>query len=262
MRSSIVLLALLLPTVAFAEAKPNRTLMTWDVGGVMREALVYLPASAKTETSPLVFVFHGHGGRMAGAALQFRTHQLWPEAIVVYPQGLNTPGMLTDPQGKQPGWQSQVGKQGDRDLKFFDSMLAGLSEDYQVDPKRVYATGHSNGGGFTYLLWSERGQNLAAVAPSAAVGTRNLRHAKPLPAMHLAGENDPLVKFEWQRASIERIKKLNGCAADGRPWAKGSTLFPSAADTPLVTVIHSGGHRLDSAAPELIVRFFKEHRRE
>ncbi len=53
-------------------------------------------------------------------------HKHWPEAIVVYMQGLNTPGALTDPDGKRPGWQKTFGDQGDRDLKFFDAVLATL----------------------------------------------------------------------------------------------------------------------------------------
>jgi len=34
----------------------------WTVGGVEREALVYIPDSAKLTATPIVFVFHGHGG--------------------------------------------------------------------------------------------------------------------------------------------------------------------------------------------------------
>jgi len=263
MRHSTPLLSLLLAaTAAFADDRPSQARMTWDVDGVERQAWVQIPASAKEEAAPLVFVFHGHGGRMAGAARMFRIHQLWPEAIVVYPQGLHTPGMLTDPQGKKSGWQSRVGKQGDRDLKLFDTMLADLSAKYEVDPKRIYATGHSNGGGFTYLLWAARGEKLAAVAPSAAAGARQLRAAKPLPAMHLAGEKDTLVKFQWQKTAIEFVKKVNGCTGKGEKWAKHSTLFSSAGGTPLVTVIHPGGHKFYAGAPELIVRFLRDQARK
>ena len=52
---------------------------------------------------------------------------------MVYPQGLNTPGKLTDPEGKKPGWQHGPGAEGDRDLKFFDAMLAEVRGDYKVD---------------------------------------------------------------------------------------------------------------------------------
>ncbi|MEJ5995100.1 hypothetical protein WG904_11785 [Pedobacter sp. Du54] len=37
-----------------------------------------------------------------------------------------------------------------RDLQFFDAMRKTFKQDYKVDGKRIYATWHSNGGGFTY----------------------------------------------------------------------------------------------------------------
>ena len=55
----------------------------------------------------------------------------------------------------------ESGDQGDRDLKFFDEVLSTLKKEYKVDANRVYATGHSNGGAFTYLLWGERGDVFA-----------------------------------------------------------------------------------------------------
>jgi len=69
---------------------------------------------------------------------------------------LPTAGKLIDPQGRMAGWQFAAGDYGDRDLKFFDAMLASLRQDYRVDNKRIFVTGHSNGGGFSYLLWAER----------------------------------------------------------------------------------------------------------
>ncbi|MBI5686811.1 MAG: prolyl oligopeptidase family serine peptidase [Verrucomicrobia bacterium] len=232
----------------------------FKVEGVARETLVYAPAAAKTTKTPLVFVFHGHGGNSRQASRSLCIHRVWPEVIVVYPQGLNTPGRLTDPEGKKPGWQARLGDQQDRDLKFFDAMLARLKQDYKVDEKRIYCTGHSNGGAFTYMLWAARGEVFAAVAPSAAAAVPQLQiRLKPKPAFHLAGEKDPLVKFEWQQMTMGAVRKLNGCAADGKEWAKNCTLYPSKTGTPFVAFIHSGGHGFPAEAPALMVKFFKEH---
>jgi len=232
--------------------------MNFTVDGMARTALVYIPAPATTNRLPVVFVFHGHGGNARQAARSFGLERHWPEAIVVYMQGLNTPGLLTDPQGKLPGWQAAVGDQGDRDLNFFDAVLERLKQENPVDGKRIYCTGHSNGGGFTYLLWLARGDVFAAVAPSAAAA-KYANRLTPKPAMHLAGENDPLVKFAWQQLTMAAVRKVNGCAATGEPWAKQCTIYPSAGGTPLVTFIHPGGHEFNHAAPALIVKFFKAH---
>ena len=249
-------LGLLVALSAFSAETPKRR--EWTVDGLAREALVYAPPAARTNPSPVVFAFHGHGGSMQNAARMFGFHEAWPEAIVVYMQGLNTPGRLTDPEGKKPGWQSRPGDQADRDLKFFDAVLASLKQDYRVDEKRIFATGHSNGGGFTYLLWATRGDRFTAFAPSAAVGTPDtIPSLKPKPLMHVAGENDPLVKFEWQQKMMTAVRKVNQCG-EGKSWAGNCTIYESPAGAPVVTFIHPGTHAFPREAPALMVKFFKE----
>ncbi len=227
----------------------------WKVNGTNREALIYAPPSATNQASPVIFAFHGHGGSMQNAARMFGCDVLWPEAIVVYMQGLNTPGKLTDLEGKRPGWQFLVGEQGDRDLKFFDTVLAELKRDYKVDGKRIYATGHSNGGAFTYLLWSARGDQLAAVAPPS---TTEFVPLKPKPVLHIAGEKDPLVKFELQKETMANLRKLNQCGK-GEPWEKVCTLYPSKIGAPVVTFIHPGTHQFPTEAQALVIKFFQQH---
>ena len=153
---------LLLPIARSVRAEDEPVRREWTVDGVLyREALVYVPPTAKSAPVPVIFAFHGHGGTMAFAERKFSFHTLWPEAMVVYPQGLPTAGKLTDPEGKKSGWQFDAGDYGDRDLKFFDAILASLRQDYRIDDKRIFVTGHSNGGGFTYLLWAKRGDRSA-----------------------------------------------------------------------------------------------------
>jgi polyhydroxybutyrate depolymerase len=265
MRRSLLVLLSSLAFVVEAEAAGTTPVQRdWKVDGVVRQALVAVPPRATLELSPVVFAFHGHGGTMRSASRGFAYHELWPEAIVVTMQGLPTPGALTDPEGKLPGWQKSVGDQNDRDLKFFDAVLASLRADYKVDDRRIYATGHSNGGAFTYLLWGARGDVFAAVAPSAAGPGRGLRDLKPKPALHVAGETDKLVPYAMQKRVMQAVRKLNGCdEAESKPWAKeGSlvaTLYPSKTGTPFVSAIDPGGHKAPKEAPALIVRFFKEH---
>lgn len=246
----------------------------WTIEGVKRMALLHIPEGAekskddsapgggakaeKRTPVPVVFAFHGHGGGARQAATSFHMHKEWPGALVVYMQGLPTPSVLVDPEGKKNGWQNVEGQQGDRDLKFFDGVLSSLKSEYNIDGTRIYATGHSNGGGFTYLLWRARAEVFAAFAPCAAGGAR-LGQLAPKPAMHIAGRNDELVKFSMQERSMEAVKKANGCEAKGEKWADDCTLYPSKSGTPFVAYVHDGTHKYPSEAPALIVRFFKEH---
>lgn len=234
------------------------TQATYAIDGLERTALIYAPATAKSQETPVVFVFHGHGGNSRNAQRSFHIETEWPEAIVVYMQGLPTIGQITDPDGKRNGWQAMVGDYKDRDLKFFDAVLARLKQDYRVDTKRIYSTGHSNGGGFTYLLWFARGDVFAATAPCAAVATYGNR-LSPKPVLHIAGDKDTLVKFSWQERMLQTLLKVNECSQPGKEWAEDCTQFSSARNTPVVQFIHPGGHIVPKTAPALIVRFFKQH---
>lgn len=255
----------------------------WTIGDAKRIALLHIPENAikpkpvdgttapgtrTTDASkrssipaavPVIFAFHGHGGGARQAAASFHLHKEWPEALVVYMQGLPTPSALVDPEGKKNGWQNLEGQQGDRDLKFFDAVLASLTNEYNIDARRIYATGHSNGGGFTYLLWRARPAAFAAFAPCAAGGARLAAKLTPKPAMHIAGRNDELVRFSMQEKNIEAIKKANACDEKGQHWAEHCTQFPSKAGAPVIAYIHDGTHKYPAEAPALIVKFFKEH---
>ena len=256
-----ILLYLVLPVLGFRPcAAADLRSLELSVDGVQRTALVYVPETLPNDGGkvPLVFVFHGHGGGSRATVGGFATNQLWPEAISVYPQGLDTKS-ITDPEGVRTGWQHAVGDYGDRDLHFVDALLARLATDYPVDAKRIYCTGHSNGGGFTYLLWLAKPEVFAAVAPcsSAAIYSPQLT-AKP--ALICGGKSDPLVKFEWQQMEVAALQKVNGCEAKGEQWEddKG-TIYSSKGGTPLVTYFYDGGHAMTKEEPGMIVRFFQQH---
>ena len=92
---------------------------------------------------------------------------------------------------------------------------------------------------------------------------RQSQNRKPLPALHVAGEKDESVSFENQKRTMAAVRRLNGCEAEGKPWAKAGTLvgtyYASKTGTPFVSIIHPGTHKFPEQAPELIVKFFKEN---
>ncbi|MCH5717516.1 alpha/beta hydrolase family esterase [Niabella hibiscisoli] len=237
---------------------PTLREMKWNVEGTARKALVYLPAApGSSKPHPLIVAFHGHGGTMHN---MYRTHRfdlLWPEAIVVYPQGLNTPGNLTDPEGKKTGWQ-QLNAMGNRDLTFFDQMLDSLKRVFNIDDNRVYATGHSNGGNFVYQLWALRGKLFAAFAPTSTLPGKNILSLKPKPAFIVTGAKDPLVKPDNQYLVHQRLLKLNGCDLAGSKDGPYITNYSSAKGTPVTLYIHPGGHEYPQDANAAIINFFKQ----
>ncbi|GBL24792.1 hypothetical protein EMGBS6_15770 [Opitutia bacterium] len=235
---------------------------TWTVDGVKRTALVRVPAAV---SGPLAVVFgwHGHGGRSTHSAGRWGYGEIDTASILVFPQGLPTVSPLVDKEGRMPGWQTSVTSEGGRDIKLFDTILADLKKQHAVDDRRIYSMGHSNGAAFSYLLWQARPEVLAAIGSVAGSLRGDGKPPSSLPVIHVAGENDPLVKFTWQQATFAAVKRFNGCADEGKAWAKEgvleATIYASSKGAPLVTAIHGGGHEYAKGSTELIVRFFKEN---
>ena len=258
MRTKILSFALTIGIAATSfAAEPAVTKFT--INGVERQALVFLPPT--TEKAPVIFAFHGHGGNMRFAARGMAFQNAWPEAIVVYPQGLPTPGIVMDREGLKPGWQREAGQEGDRDLEFVDAILASLREKYSIDESRVYATGFSNGGLFTYLLLSQRPNVFAAFAPGGAVLLPQVTLTKPRPVLHYGGRNDQLARFPKQQATIDEVRKFNGCTEQPNPCGPNCTLYRSSKAAPIETFIHPLGHLYPPAVTPVIVNFFKQHPR-
>ena len=122
----------------------------------------------------------------------------------------------------------------------------------------MFATGHSNGGAFTYLLWAERGERFAAFAPSAAVLSRGVDKFAPRPVLHLGSLRDPLVKPEWQARMIDHVLRVNR-GGPRRCGVAGYVVYPSETGAEVATFLHDGGHRFPTDATGLIVRFFQAH---
>lgn len=218
-------------------AAAGRSTLHWTIDGVDREAIVIAPKAVRP--LPLLFVFHPHGGTAAESVRLMHFQREWPEAIVVYPQGLNTP-TPRDPQGTRPGWQREAGQFADRDLKLFDAMVTTLRAKYTIDSTRVYAAGFSNGAVFSFLLWSARPDVIRGVAicAGALLPTVELRQARPV--IHIAGRADVVAKFALQQKSIEAEHRLN-----------------DPEHVPVEEWIHDGGHIYPPFATRRIVRFFR-----
>ena len=236
--------------------------LTWSVNGKQRKALVYFPSDVTNKAAPVIFAFHGHGGTMLNMYTTRSFQKLWPEAIVICPQGLNTVGLLIDPEGKKSGWVVSSDFENNRDLQFFDAMLKTLRTDYKVDDNSVYVTGHSNGGGFTYLLLASRANVFAAFAPTAtAAGRLATLFKTPKPVFHLMGTTDPLVKPFMQKATYNRVLKLNDCQQKEIILDSNMILFPGKNGNDVQLFIHSGGHNYPKEANASIIDFFKKHRK-
>ncbi|KHJ35701.1 putative ferulic acid esterase [Erysiphe necator] len=126
--------------------------------GLNRSYLLHLPVTYdKNTATPLIFSFHGRGHNSSfQEALSGFSRPDWnPDAIVVYPQGINDT------------WQGDPESTNVNDMKFVSDMISSLSSNFCLDDERIYAAGKSNGGGFTNLLACDPqlSTQIAAFAP-------------------------------------------------------------------------------------------------
>ena len=254
----VITLSLWLPELLSAD---SAQMENFTVDGVERRAIVYSNSKGAGDV-PIVFAFHGHGGTAQNFARRLRIHESWPEAVVVYMQGLPGVAGITDPEGRRNGWQKFPGEAGDRDIKFFDAALERIRKKYRTDPDRVYVLGHSNGGRFVNVLWNMRGEKLAALCSAAGPGGTLIKAAKPRPVFIIAGEKDPIVPFQNQQVSIDLARVLLK-ADSSKPRVDGfERTEPGVNGTELVTYIHPGGHEFPVVALPRIIGFFKRHARQ
>lgn len=249
MLASLIATALLVPSAPLS--------ITLNVGGVQRQALVYVPSNRSPQGAPLVFGFHGHYGTSQFSARKFNFQSLWPEALVIYPQGLKTVSEV-DPQGRGNGWQSHPGELGDRDVKFFDALMSWAKSKVQVDRHRVFVMGHSNGGSFTYVLAKTRASVIAAIAPASG-GMYGLTGMTPIPVLQLSGETDKIVNIGGQNRVLSLLQNLNHCAPEPKAYAPNTNIYPGANGCDVAAYRHPGGHEYLSDESSVIVKFFREH---
>src|SRR5690242_19190536 len=88
-RALVPLLSVLYLWFSPAPAAAQRAeLKTWLIDGATRRAFVYAPARQVAGAAvPVVLSFHGHGDNIENFQ-HTDMHAAWPEAVVVYVQGL------------------------------------------------------------------------------------------------------------------------------------------------------------------------------
>lgn len=176
-----------------------------NVDGSERHYLLHVPSSHDdSQPVPLVLDFHGGGGN---PSTQMRTSQFGALAeekgfIVAYPYGT---GKLED---KFLTWNGgaccgyAVETQVD-DVRFVRALVAEIEAQYNIDRKRIYATGLSNGGIMAFRLACDAADVFAAVAPVA--GTLNYPRCNP---------SEPVSIIEFHGTADGHINYNGGAGPD------------------------------------------------
>ncbi|MEX0675629.1 MAG: family 16 glycoside hydrolase [Pirellulales bacterium] len=243
---------------------------TLSVDERQRSYLIHVPPGYAPETpTPVVLVFHGLGMNARLMAAFCGMHQKSDEAgfIAVYPNGTG-PANLLYLTFNAGGVSAERAKTRPDDVRFVAELLDELAREVNVDARRVYATGISNGGMMCYRLAAELSDRIAAIAPVAAsVAIDQTKPSRPVSVMHFHGAADPIVpfggpsqdtppfvRFKSVEESIRLWVKLNQCpeepavtdlpdAEDDGTRVKRKTFGPGPDGAEVVLfVIEGGGH--------------------
>ena len=221
------------PTVRSAEER--RTLR---VHGVPRSFLLFVPTSYRRgQPMPLVVMFHAGGVTARRMPAHTGLSRLAEREgfVVAYPEGL----------GRR--WNDGRGYASSHDdVGFARAVLDTLQRELSIDPRRIYATGISNGAMFAYRLACDLPGTLAAVAVVAGampstLTTRCVTTA-PLSVLAFQGTADPLLPY-LGRTSGPRGRVLSA-ARTMAYWATVDGCDPSPATVELPDGVPGDGTRV------------------
>jgi polyhydroxybutyrate depolymerase len=175
----------------------NHGASTINVNGISREYIMYVPSTYDSKKSvPLMLIFHGW---TMSAYDQMKISDMRGLAesekfILVYPQGTIFKGSTHWNVGS---WTT--GSTSD-DLGFVDELINHISAKHNIDMKRIYAAGYSNGGFFSQELACNLSNNIAAIGTVVAnMSTRtkdNCNPSHPIPLVTISGTKDRKVSYD------------------------------------------------------------------
>ena len=183
---------------------------------------IHFPKSyIKSLRLPLVIAMHGRGGEGESMILVTRRgfNQLSDREgfIVVYPDGIEknwNDGRMDEES------DDRAHKENIDDVGFISALIDKMIKDYNVNPKRVYVTGISNGAIMSYRLACELSSKITAIAPvDGNIPYLLLNECTPARAVSVLAINnvdDPLVPFEggeiwghFHRVKLGRVLSVN-----------------------------------------------------
>jgi len=212
-----------------------------SISGMDRFYMVHVPKNYNPQTSTsLLFAIHGGGGNMKIQANDEYYKQISKSeetgSITVFPNGYSK-----FQSGSFATWNAGncCGDARDKnmdEIAFFKTMVKNLSTQLNIDPKRIYATGMSNGGMMAYRLACEMADTFAGIA--AVAGTDNTKDCKPSRAisiLHIHAKDDDHVKFEGgmgkKAASAEKITNFTSVDSTISKWVDFNKCDVKAATT-------------------------------
>ena len=169
------------------------------VGGTEREYKIYVPKDLGAKR-PLLISCHGMNQDAAYqmGMLDIKSVADTAKFVTVFPEGISKSWDIT----------------GNRDIIFMLAIIDEMVEKYDIDRGRVYLSGFSMGGMFTYHAMNKIADRIAAFAPISGYpmgGATASPNVRPIPIIHTHGTSDDVVTFSNVQKNLNVWIKHNGC---------------------------------------------------
>jgi polyhydroxybutyrate depolymerase len=251
----------------------NEVLVEHD--GQSRRLLVTTPKTfGRQDPYPVLFCFHGAGGKADGQSKRWNPHADRRGLIVVSAEAVQ-------PQAKW-NFRNKFHAEEHDDVGFVLKVVEVLMAHNIADPKAIYATGHSSGGLFCYRLAKEV-DLFAALSPMSCGMVKGAHDpgegTKPVSILQVIGDQDksyhgstnPKVTMYSAAKRIDVWRTFNRCRPEPVVVKKGNEVVvhtyanPSGIEVAFCKVKGQGHHlRIDlrDIGDSVALDFLLNHKRK
>ena len=237
MKATLLLIAIVILTVEpkralameFTSLSPGRNEVELRHDGQPRRLIITAPKDyGRKNPYPVLFCFHGAGGKAEGQSQRWSAHADKRGLIVISVEAVQ-------PLAK---WNFKDGFHAEEhdDVGLVAKVVAVLITKKIGDPKAIYATGHSSGGLFCYRLAKETAL-FAALAPMSCGMVKGAHNpdekTQAVSIMQVIGDQDksfngssnPKVTMYSASERIDIWRKFNQCGPDPEVFNQEGTVI-------------------------------------
>jgi polyhydroxybutyrate depolymerase len=208
------------PSTALTPGDSTRMIQS---GGVTRSYVLRVPSTYNgSNPAPLLVDYHA----LNGSGAQQRMSSPFVNATDAYGVLMAFPTGLVGPSGGSAWNVGPCCMPTADDVTFTKDLVSDVATIACVDPKRVYATGFSMGGGMAHYIACHAADVFAAVAPIAfdllQENVADCQPSRPITVISFRGNSDPLVPYDGGPSAVVPGLPVTflGAQATAAKWAE------------------------------------------